>query len=174
MNIDGLDQVDQKILALLKENARMTLSEIGEQAGISRVSVKKRMEALEKNGVIRGYHAETDPTMVPEGIRFFLDIETEPAQYEDVLEQLAAEKMLRQIYGVTGECHIHAIGFSPNRKQINYYANTLYRSVKGIRRIGWHMVLATYKDVDGGVDYVRYQESEHLEGRDGDENRSSI
>ena len=163
MNVDGLDRVDEQILGLLRENARLTFSEIGEKVGVSRVSVKKRMEAMEKNGVIRGYHAEVDPTMVPEGIRFFLDVETDPEHYEDILEQLAAEKAIRQIYGVTGECCLHAVGFSPNKKQVNYFANSLYRSAKGIRRIGWHTILTAYKDVDGGIDYVRYQEHEHME-----------
>ena len=163
MNFDGLDRVDEMILNLLKENARLSYSEIGEKTGVSRVSVRKRMEALEKSGVIKGYHAEIDPTMLPEGVRFFLDIEADPAQYEDILEHLASEKIIRQIYAVTGECMIHAVGFSPKQSQINYYANTRYRRVKGVRSIKWRTILATYKDVDGGIDYVRYQESEHLE-----------
>ena len=163
MNFDGLDRVDELILNLLKENARMTFSDIGEKVGVSRVSVKKRMEAMEKRGVIRGYHAEIDPTMIPEGVRFFLDIEADPALYEDVLAQLASEKIIRKIYAMSGECRIHAEGFSPNQSQINYYANTLYRSTKGVRSVRWQTVLTTYKDVDGGIDYVRYQEPEHLE-----------
>lgn len=163
MNFDGLDQIDEKILSLLKENARMSFSELGEKAGVSRVSARKRMEAMEKRGVIKGYHAEIDPTMLPEGVSFYLDIEADPACYEDVLENLASEKIIRQIYGVTGECMIHAVGFSPNQSQINYYANTLYRRMKGVRKIKWRTILTTYKDVDGGIDYVRYQEHEHLE-----------
>lgn len=163
MNHEGLDQIDQKILTLLQANARMTFSEIAEQVGVTRVSVKNRMAILEKTGVIRGYHAEIDPTMVPDGVKFLLDIEAMPEHYEDVLEELAHSKMIRQIYGVTGECKIHAIGFSPNQKQLNYYASQLYRSALGVRRVAWHEIIATYKDVDGGVDYVRYQKPEHLE-----------
>ncbi len=163
MNHEGLDEIDKKILELLKANARMSFSEIGERIGITRVSVKNRMSALEKQGVIRGYHAEIDPTMVPDGVRFLLDIEALPEHYEDVLEELAGSKMIRQIYGLTGECKIHAVGFSPNQKQLNYYASQLYRTGLGVRRVAWHEIIATYKDMDGGVDYVRYQKPEHLE-----------
>ena len=42
MYLDGLDALDQKILQLLIENARISYSDIGEETGISRVAVKAR------------------------------------------------------------------------------------------------------------------------------------
>ena len=50
MHIEGLDQLDNKILEIIKNNARLTYKEIGEQVGISRVSVKTRMDALQEKG----------------------------------------------------------------------------------------------------------------------------
>ena len=55
-----MDKIDRTILELIKDNARMSYSEIGKSAGISRVAVKKRMDAMEKAGVIRGYRAVID------------------------------------------------------------------------------------------------------------------
>ena len=49
MFLDGLDDLDQKIIRCLIQNARMPYSEIGQQVGISRVAVKMRVQALEKN-----------------------------------------------------------------------------------------------------------------------------
>ena len=49
MFLDGLDQLDQKIIQLLTENARMSYSEIGQKVGISRVAVKMRVQTLEQN-----------------------------------------------------------------------------------------------------------------------------
>ena len=40
MYLDGLDTLDQKIVQLLIENARISYSDIGEKIGISRVAVK--------------------------------------------------------------------------------------------------------------------------------------
>ena len=48
MFLDGLDELDQKIVRLLIQNARMSYSEIGQQTGISRVAVKMRVQALER------------------------------------------------------------------------------------------------------------------------------
>ena len=45
MHINGLDEIDDQIVALLVENARFTYSEIGERVGLSRVAVKNRVSA---------------------------------------------------------------------------------------------------------------------------------
>ena len=50
MFLDGMDEVDQKIVQLLIKNARMSYSDIGQQVGISRVAVKSRIKALEEKG----------------------------------------------------------------------------------------------------------------------------
>ena len=78
IQVSGLDQIDNMIIRMLRENARLTFSEIGKTAGISRVAAKHRIEQLEKNGVIKGYHADIDLRAMPKGIRFTLDIEAAP------------------------------------------------------------------------------------------------
>ena len=61
MFLNGLDQLDQKIVELLIGNARMSYSEIGDQVGISRVAVKSRIQALEERGIIEGYTTIVNP-----------------------------------------------------------------------------------------------------------------
>ncbi len=53
MFLDGLDELDQKIVQLLIQNARMSYSEIGQKTGISRVAVKMRVQTLEKRELLR-------------------------------------------------------------------------------------------------------------------------
>lgn len=168
MQIEGIDEIDNKILEIIKDNARLTYKEIGEQVGISRVSVKTRMDALQEKGIIKGFQTLIDPTKVPDGTKFFLDIECVPDYYEEMVECLAGSRMIRQIYGVSGECRIHAFGFASNTRNLEYFANTIYRSQRGVRRMGCHTVLSTLMDVDGGVEYVRYQKHEHMEKGTGD------
>ena len=163
IQVSGLDQTDNMIIRMLRENARLTFSEIGKAAGISRVSVKHRIEQLEKNGVIRGYHADIDLRAMPKGIRFTLDIEAAPGYYSSVIETLAASSMLHEIYGTSGKSHIHAIGVAPNSETLGNYANYLYRTTRGIRELNWQILVTTYKDTERGVAYERYQESQHLE-----------
>ena len=55
MFLEGLDALDQKIVRLLIENARISYSDIGQEVGISRVAVKAHIQALEQRGIIEEY-----------------------------------------------------------------------------------------------------------------------
>lgn len=158
-----MDQIDNMIVTMLRENARMSFSEIGRKVGITRVAAKNRIEQMEKDGIIRGYHAEIDLKAMPKGIRFTLDIEAASDSYAVVIETLSASSMLHEIYGTSGESHIHVIGVAPNNETLGRYANYLYRTTKGIRKLNWQILVTTYKNTERGVEYARYQESEHLE-----------
>ena len=157
IKIMGLDETDNRIVKMLRENARLTYSEIGAEIGISRVAAKHRIEQLEKDGIIRGYHAEIDLRSMPKGIRFTLDIEADPAYYSNVIETLAASSMLHEIYGTSGKSHIHVMGVSPNSETLGSYANYLYRTTKGVRELNWQILVTTYKNAEKGVNYVPYK-----------------
>ena len=163
MNHEGLDVLDYAILKTIKNNARMSYSDVGENVGLSRVAVKNRMDILEKNGIIRGYKTIIDETNQPEGVSFVLDVETDPKRYMEVVAEFARDKFIRQIYSTTGECRLHCVGFAPNPRTLDRHVNYLFRITKGIRNMSWHMLLSTFKDVDGGVEYEGYKEYEHLE-----------
>ena len=59
MFLDGLDELDQKIVKLLIQNARMSYSEIGQRIGISRVAVK--MPGSGAKGRNRGIYDDHQP-----------------------------------------------------------------------------------------------------------------
>lgn len=155
MNIPGLDQIDNQIAELLIGNARLTYSEISKQVGISRVSVKNRIEQMEKDGIIRGYHARIDAGAAPKGIKFTLDIEADPMYYAEVIAKLAQGSMFHQVYGTSGKSHIHATGVAPNNETLGSNVGYLYRTTKGIREINWQILVTTYKDVERGIEYVK-------------------
>ena len=64
MFLDGLDELDRKIVKLLIQNARMSYSDIGEQIGISRVAVRSRVQALEQRGIIEEYTTIINPQKI--------------------------------------------------------------------------------------------------------------
>ena len=163
MNIEGLDVLDNKILSMIKDNARLSYSDIGKEVGLSRVAVKNRMEALEKRGIIQGYQTVINATKVPEVVKFIIDVEATSELYNEVISTLANDRYIRQVYGTTGNCRIHCQGYAPNTKTWDAHVRYLFNNTAGIRRLEWHMLVTTYKDVDGGVDYVRYQKPEYME-----------
>lgn len=155
MYIPGLDEQDNNIISLLRENARLGFSDIAAKIGMSRVAVKNRIDDLEKRGIIQGYQAIVSEESIPNSILFFLDVEALPEMYSQVVAELNAKRILRKIYATTGECRIHAIGLAPNQATLDSFVNHLFRATKGIRKIGCHTALSTIKDVDRGVDYER-------------------
>lgn len=56
-----MDAIDHQIVALLRENARRSFSDIGGHVALSAPAVKRRVDRLESEGVIRGYAAVVDP-----------------------------------------------------------------------------------------------------------------
>ena len=155
MYIEGLDALDNKILNIIKNNARLSYSDIGKEVGLSRVAVKNRMEAMEKKGIIQGYQTIINATKVSEGVKFIIEVEAISEMYQEVLDALATDRYIRQVYGTTGNCRIHCQGFAPNTKTLDAHVRYLYNNTAGIHRLEWHMLVTTYKDVDGGVEYEK-------------------
>ena len=56
-----LDQIDQRIIALLREDARRSFQDIGGHVALSAPAVKRRVDRLRREGVIRGFTTLVDP-----------------------------------------------------------------------------------------------------------------
>ena len=148
-----MDPIDQRILELISENARMSYSDIGKAVGISRVSAKKRMDSMERSGVIKGYQTVIDEEKARGGLRYIIDIEALPEEYAAVVKTLQADKELEQIYSTTGDCRIHCVGRSRNQSTLESHVNYLFNHTKGIRRISWHILLSDLRQAEEGVDH---------------------
>src|SRR3954467_2288538 len=56
-----MDDIDRQIVALLRQDARRSCQSIGLRVALSARAVKRRVDRLEADGVIRGYTAQVDP-----------------------------------------------------------------------------------------------------------------
>jgi DNA-binding Lrp family transcriptional regulator len=56
-----VDDIDRRIVALLRQNARRSFQNIGGKVALSAPAVKRRVDRLEADGVIRSYAAVVDP-----------------------------------------------------------------------------------------------------------------
>ena len=73
-----MDDIDRKILTLLQKNARISLKTLAEQTYLSSPAVSARIEKLEKEGVIAGYHAQLDPVKLGYHIIAFINLNVMP------------------------------------------------------------------------------------------------
>ena len=73
-----MDDIDRKILKLLQKNARMSLKTIAEKTFLSSPAVSARIERLERDGIITGYHAWVDPIKLGYHILAFINLDVLP------------------------------------------------------------------------------------------------
>jgi len=71
-----MDAIDRKILAVVQEDASLSVAEIGQRVGLSSTPCWKRLQRLEAEGVITRRVALIDPEKVGLGITVFVSIET--------------------------------------------------------------------------------------------------
>ncbi|KQY97225.1 transcriptional regulator [Pseudolabrys sp. Root1462] len=71
-----MDAIDRKILAVVQDNASLSVAEIGQRVGLSSTPCWKRLQRLEADGVITKRVALIDPEKVGLGITVFVSVET--------------------------------------------------------------------------------------------------
>jgi DNA-binding Lrp family transcriptional regulator len=59
--VEDLDKIDFQILKMLQEDSNITNLSLSKSIGLSPAPTLERVKKLEKNGVIKSYHAEVDP-----------------------------------------------------------------------------------------------------------------
>jgi DNA-binding Lrp family transcriptional regulator len=100
-----LDAIDRRILLELQADGRMTNVELARRAGISAPPCLRRVRRLEEAGVIRGYHADSDPQMLGWEIVFFAVVGLD-SQKETVLsafeQQVATWPEVRECHMIRG------------------------------------------------------------------------
>lgn len=149
MFLDGLDELDQKIVSLLIQNARMSYSEIGQQVGISRVAVKMRVQALEQRGIIEEYTTIINPQKISGAVSCYFEIETRPDTLMEAAEILKKNDTVTQIYRVTGKSrlHVHAVASSNEEMEKLIYGTV--DQLPGVVECTCNTILSRIKDIKG-------------------------
>ena len=104
----SLDSVDQQILTLLQEDARMPNAEIGRRVGLVASAVWERLRKLRKLGVILGYEARIDPRAVGLGLAAFIFVKAdERVGSLKTAHRLAKLPEVQELHHVAGEdCYL--------------------------------------------------------------------
>ncbi|WP_424531347.1 Lrp/AsnC family transcriptional regulator [Sphaerisporangium viridialbum] len=74
MGEELIDGTDREILDLLREDARRTLSDIATRVTLSTAAVKRRIDRLQKIGVILGFTVQVDQAKLGWGIEAFVEL----------------------------------------------------------------------------------------------------
>jgi Lrp/AsnC family transcriptional regulator len=101
-----MDAIDRKILAVVQEDASLSVAEVGQRVGLSSTPCWKRLQRLEADGVITGRVALVDPDKIGLGITVFVSIETDDHSEEWLkrfAEVVGAMPEVMEFYRMAGD-----------------------------------------------------------------------
>ena len=135
-----VDEIDERIIGLLKENSRMTYVDIGSEVGLSEGAVRNRVQSLVSSGVIRRFTVEVTPSM---RVRALVMISVSPniptLKVSEKVEKLPG---IERIYEVTGEYDIVSVVSSASIEGINQCIEDI-RKIDGVVKTNTVIVLRT-------------------------------
>ena len=124
-------------------------SDIGKETGISRVAVKARIQALEKQGIIEEYTTIINPQKISGAVSCYFEIEIKPDHLSQVTDILHNNDTVTQIYRVTGrdKLHVHAVASSSD--EMEHFLHTVIDTLPGVISCSCNTILSRIKDIKG-------------------------
>ncbi|HLV41543.1 MAG TPA: Lrp/AsnC family transcriptional regulator [Brumimicrobium sp.] len=82
--MNKIDDVDKKIIALLKENAKMSIKEVADKVGMSKTPIHERIKKLERSGIIEKYVAVIDERKLINGMYVFCSVSLDVQKLKEI------------------------------------------------------------------------------------------
>jgi DNA-binding Lrp family transcriptional regulator len=97
-----LDEIDNKILALLMDDARLPTSTIAKRVDIARTTAIARISNLEKRGVIAGYGVRLNQELYQPAVRAYVGIAVDPRKATGLVKLLQKMPEVETLCAVSG------------------------------------------------------------------------
>ena len=138
-----MDEIDRRIVALLREGARRSFREVGEAVGLSAPAVKRRVDRLEAAGVIAGYTALLDPEQFGWSMQAVVFLYCEGTMAADeVRAAVEGHPEVAAAYTVAGEASAVLVVRASDTRHLEQLLERL-REHKGVLRTQTQIVLST-------------------------------
>jgi Lrp/AsnC family leucine-responsive transcriptional regulator len=133
-----LDEIDEKILELLKDDGRAPYMDIGKRVGLSEGAVRKRIKAMVESRVISKFTIQPGFT---KGAKAVILVSVNPRLHTSVVsESLKKIREVEVVYEITGQYDIAAIISASNVAEVDQCIEEI-RVVKGVLNTNTMIVL---------------------------------
>jgi DNA-binding Lrp family transcriptional regulator len=139
-----VDTLDQKLIALLKVNARLPVVKIAKALGCARSTVQLRLKALEESGAITGYTVSLAKRRA-EGVSALVLIAVVSQSEPDVVHTLSRRHEVSKLYSVSGRYDLCAMVHAETTEELEQVINRV-RAIKGVTDTLTTMLLSTKVD----------------------------
>jgi Lrp/AsnC family leucine-responsive transcriptional regulator len=140
-----LDGIDHAILDLLRENARRTVANIAARVNLSPAPVKRRIERLERLGVIVGYTLVVDHRKLAGSVEAFTELQfLGNTDFDDIVASTAEIPEVQELFTTAGDTDALARIHVDDVEHLKHVVNRLRRSthITGTKTL---MVLDSWK-----------------------------
>jgi DNA-binding Lrp family transcriptional regulator len=138
-----MDRTDRSIVALLRENARRSFLDIGHHVHLSAPAVKRRVDRLERDGVLLGYTAVVDPRAFGWHAEAFVDLYCEGSMPAEAIKRAAErESSVVSAHTVAGEASALLHVMAQDTKDLELALERI-RATQGVTRTVTEVVLST-------------------------------
>ena len=138
----NLDEVDERLLTLLRDDARQTIAQLAKELGISRGQIYSRLARLEEENVVAGYTVRLGNAFAASRVRAHMMIKTLPRFHREVEQALAAFSLVQAIHAISGEYDIIAMLEAEDGAQLNELIDEI-GLLDGVERTTTSVILAT-------------------------------
>jgi len=139
-----LDEIDQRLLAMLRADARASVATLAHRLGVSRGTVNNRIARLERDGTIAGYTVQLRPDVDPHDITAWMSIAVEGNRTREVIAVLLGEPGVAALHDTNGRWDLLA---ELRARTLTDLADVLerIRLIGGIRDTETSIHLQSYK-----------------------------
>jgi DNA-binding Lrp family transcriptional regulator len=139
-----IDSVDRQLIALLREDARLSIADLAHKLGVSRGTVTNRIRKLEDQQVIVGYTVKLRPDSEPDRIRAWMGVLVEGNQTRGVIASLLGEPGIAALHDTNGRWDLLAEIEATSMAELSKVLERV-RLITGIRSTETSIHLATYR-----------------------------
>jgi DNA-binding Lrp family transcriptional regulator len=139
-----MDTLDQKLITLLKVNARLPVVRIAKALGCARSTVQLRLKVLEDSGAITGYTVSLAKRRAS-GVSALLLISVSSQNEPDVVHTLSRRHEVSKLYSVSGRYDLCAMVHAETTEELEQVINRV-RAIKGVTDTLTTMLLSTKVD----------------------------
>ncbi len=102
-----VDKIDQQLIDVLKENARLSFAELGRKINLSPSAVRERIQKLEDSGIIKKYSIQIDSKKMGYDLEAFILIKVFPGLLQHALDKVRVIPDVVEAHRVTGNQNLH-------------------------------------------------------------------
>ncbi len=139
-----MDDIDQQLIAQLRQNARLSVADPAHRLQVSRGTVTNRLRKLEDQQVIVGYTVRLKPEAQTERIRAWMAVEVEGNQTRRVIASLLGEPGVSALHDTNGRWDLLAEIEVGSMQELSQVLERV-RLISGIRGTETSIHLASYR-----------------------------